>query len=164
MPRSSIWPGDAGDSGHHSGTLFGSELAGRGGGGPTVAAAGAPLAPIHDGHDGPGFWDGEHGEEELPAPAEILDMARVELSAGHLGAAAVRLALVLRTAPELAPAVLEATDPRARRTPEIELVRGDAFRLVGHELDARRAWAAAAATMHQPAGDPHDQPGPVEES
>jgi hypothetical protein len=54
---------------------------------------------------------------------------------------------VIRAAPELAPAVLEATNAAEGRAAEIELVRGDAFRLVGHELDARHAYTAAAALV-----------------
>jgi hypothetical protein len=35
----------------------------------------------------------------------------------------------------------------AGRWPELEIVRGDAFRIVGHELDAHRAYRGAAAAL-----------------
>ena len=50
------------------------------------------------------------------------------------------LALVLRLRPALAPAVLDLVGDRTRR---LALVRGDAYRLVGREPDARQAFADA---------------------
>ena len=45
--------------------------------------------------------------------------------------------------PVLAPAVLDVLPPDAG--PALELVRGDAFRLLGHDGDAQRAYASALA-------------------
>lgn len=81
----------------------------------------------------------------LPEPADELDAAREDLRAGRSAAGAIRLAVVLRLAPALAPAVLEALATLSG--PSLELVRGDALRLVGYERDAQLAYAAAAAQL-----------------
>ncbi len=80
--------------------------------------------------------------EAMPDPAAELTAARVAIAAGDRDGAAVRLAVVLRLAPALAPAVLDiaAGEPG----PGFDLVRGDALRLVGRESQARRSFAAAA--------------------
>jgi hypothetical protein len=82
------------------------------------------------------------GEPELD-PGADLDAARAALAAGNRSAAAFRLSVVLRLSPALAPAVLDVagTEPG----PDFDLVRGDALRLVGREVQARRSFAAAAA-------------------
>jgi hypothetical protein len=94
----------------------------------------------------PGFWDadsaGAAATPDLPDPAEELEAARHALVAGSLDEASLRFALVLRLAPQLAPAVLEATEGSGG--PGLSVVRGDAFRLVGLESEARRAYAMAA--------------------
>ena len=160
MPRSAIWPADAAEPSPTAPTLFHQEpippptrRAGdaddvavsalrahrpgpaTGGGGP---AARPPL--------GPGFWDaasaGEAATPDLPDPVEELEAARHALVAGSLDEASLRFALVLRLAPQLAPAVLEATEGSSG--PGLSVVRGDAFRLVGLESEARRAYAMAA--------------------
>ena len=56
--------------------------------------------------------------------------------------AAIQLALVLRLSSPLAPAVLDLIGDRPEAA--LAFVRGDAFRLVGREIDARRAYARAA--------------------
>jgi hypothetical protein len=62
--------------------------------------------------------------------------------------------------PALAPAVLDLVG--RNHEPELALVRGDSYRLVGRELDARRAYADAA--RHDPAapaessGEPSSDP------
>ena len=50
--------------------------------------------------------------------------------------------MALRLAPALAPAVLEATE--GARAANLTVVRGDAYRLAGHEPEARLAYAVAA--------------------
>ena len=91
-----------------------------------------------------------------PEPAEELDAARDDLRQGRLASGAIRLAVVLRLAPALAPAVLDAL--AGQGGPSIELVRGDALRLVGHERDARQAYAAAAAQLDAASSEaPPDQ-------
>ena len=93
-----------------------------------------------------GLWGGDAGDDPatpgLPDPDAALQAGRAALLAGSLDEAAFRLGLALRLAPALAPAVLEITDG-VRSIPLI-VVRGDAFRLVGHETEARHAYALAA--------------------
>jgi hypothetical protein len=93
------------------------------------------------------------GVGRLPEPADELDAAREDLRQGRTASGAIRLAVVLRLAPALAPVVLDAL--AGMNGPSVELVRGDALRLVGHERDARQAYASAAAQLDdEPAGDP----------
>ena len=119
-----------------------------------------------------GLW-GEEGGTRLPADAvlpgvaEALDQGRAALEAGDLVEASVQLALVLRLSTPLAPAVLDLVADRLE--PELAFVRGDAYRLVGRELDARRAYAQAAGqsttagahtslSQSTPAGPQHPEP------
>jgi len=81
-------------------------------------------------------------DADLPSGDAELDIGRAALGALDIQEAAVRLGLVLRVAPGLAPAVLDLLAGRTERA--LALVRGDAYRLVGRELDARRAFAEAA--------------------
>lgn len=85
---------------------------------------------------------GTDSDPDLPTGDAELDIGRAALRANDIQEAAVRLGLVLRVAPGLAPAVLDLIDGRTERA--LALVRGDAYRLVGRELDARRAFAEAA--------------------
>ena len=58
------------------------------------------------------------------------------------------LGLVVRLSPSLAPAVLDLigeTDD-----PGLQLVRGDAFRAVGHEIGAMQSYGAALAASRAP--------------
>ena len=73
---------------------------------------------------------------DLPDPAGELDAGRAALRAGSIDEAVLRFGLALRLAPALAPAVLEATDG-VRGPPPINVVRGDAYRQVGLETEAR---------------------------
>jgi hypothetical protein len=79
---------------------------------------------------------------DLPDPVKELEAARRAFVSGSLDEAALRFGLVLRLAPALAPAVLEGTEGASG--PALHVVRGDAFRLVGLENEARRAYATAA--------------------
>lgn len=79
---------------------------------------------------------------DLPAGDKELELGRAALEANDPDEAALRLGLVLRVAPVLAPAVLSLVDGRTEQG--LALVRGDAYRLVGRELDARRAFIEAA--------------------
>ena len=156
MPRSNAWPPDADEPPPTAPTLFegpepaapaeggerasGGHAAGAGATGSASVAA-APTGPVMR-----GFWDDEEtaddGLSQLPDPALELEAGRAALVAGALEQAALRLALALRLAPALAPAVLEAT--AGARGPAIAMVRGDAYRLAGHEEEARQAYAVAA--------------------
>ena len=156
MPRSAVWPADADEPPPTPGTLFHQEPAPpvklRAGDTDPSVMAGRASADV-DRQDPtartprtPGFWDadgaGEFPRNDLPDPAGELDAARVALRAGALDEAVLRFTLALRLAPALAPAILEATD--GIPGPAISVIRGDAYRQVGLEGEARRAYAAAA--------------------
>lgn len=113
--------------------------------GPTPAPT--PPGPAHAPDSGP---DEEAGGDSFLMGAEALDR-------GDVQRAAVQLALALRLSPALAPSILEVIDRRTDR--ELAFVRGDAYRLVGREADARRAYADAVdhsddPTDNAPEGDP----------
>ena len=108
-----------------------------------LPAAALALAP------GPltlGLWADDPPEEpgarDLPEPALELEAGRTALVAGKFNDAVLHFGLALRLAPALAPAVLEAT--AGARASNLLIVRGDAYRLAGHEDEAREAYLAAA--------------------
>jgi hypothetical protein len=80
-------------------------------------------------------------------PISELARAREELDAKP-DRAFLRLALVLRHDPTLAPAVLDAL--HLRREPIAALVRGDAQRLLGRHLEAEAAFDVAAESLEVP--------------
>ena len=84
---------------------------------------------------------------EHPDPLEELAQAREEL-ATQPDRALLRLALVLRTDPTLAPAVLDAVS--LRREPAAAIIRGDAQRLLGRHLEAEAAFTAAGDALDRP--------------
>ena len=92
-------------------------------------------------------------------PADELAAARASLTAGDRADAAVRLAVVLRVSPSLAPAVLDIV--AAEPGPEFDLIRGDALRLVGHESQARRSYAAAVSRLGGDAAKPEGESLPA---
>ena len=158
IPRSLIWPADPSEAGRPEGMLFPApEPSLRPAAGSTGAPSTTPNELTADRTDRPtephdpsepGLWDIQGGPRvlggELPQPASEMAAATAALADGRYGDGAVHLAIALRLASALAPAVLELVEASERRTPELELVRGDAYRLVGHELEARRAYATAA--------------------
>ena len=189
MPRSPAWPPDPAAPAPSPTTMFDSPHPGRGTGGRRArstagpgAADGAAAATLatqdgtgqSDAHAGAGLWDDDlaaaaEAEAEsaaavdasLPSGEEALDTGRQLLESGDMGGAALQLALVLRIAPALAPAVIDVIGDR--HDPALAFVRGDAYRLVGRELDARRAYADAArpsdpSASGEPAGPPPDPP------
>jgi tetratricopeptide (TPR) repeat protein len=92
-----------------------------------------------------GFWDLETIRgEELPDARDELAIARVDLAGGDMTAAAIHLGIAIRIDPDLASEILDVVEPLTERTAELELIRGDALRLVGREDDARRAYAEAS--------------------
>jgi tetratricopeptide (TPR) repeat protein len=97
-----------------------------------------PDAPVPGG-DGA---DGGHRPSAGAAPdaLQALDAGREALDRGEHAAAAVRLGVALRLGPAFAPAILDALGDVHQ--PELELVRGDAYRLVGREVEARRSYSA----------------------
>ncbi len=99
------------------------------------------------------------GLNDQPTGETELDLGRAALDAGDTNEAAVRLGLVLRVAPALAPAVLDLVEGRTERG--MALVRGDAYRLVGREIEARQAFAEAARGGSWPPPPP-DPPPPAD--
>lgn len=174
MLRSAVWPTDATEPPPTAATLFQQEAvpaqAKRAGDSSTsaastlrAAAGGASIGAASRAPATPGFWDADAAADlatsELPDPAQELEAARQALVAGSLEEASLRFALTLRLAPALAPAVLAATEGGGG--PALNVVRGDAFRLVGLETEARRAYATAAwsgSRDRRRARDEADQP------
>ncbi len=167
MPRAGIWPADAAEPPPTAGTLFHREtpeaterariedgtpaaaVAGVAGGRGRTSGSDAP-APMTIGHSAPmalGFWDGDVETDPatpaLPDPAGELEAGRVAYMEGAHEEASLHFGIALRLAPALAPAVLEVTD--GARGAGLTMVRGDAYRLVGHEAEAQRAYALAAS-------------------
>lgn len=137
LPRGTIWPAQEGASGatatRPAGGISAAAVGASGEGRPGRGAAGSGA--VHD---------GGAPSPRLDAVVELA-AARSDLEAGDVTAAAVRLAVVLRLAPHLAPAVLEVVEDADG--PLIDLVRGDAFRLVGRATEAERAWRTAAGQL-----------------
>ena len=150
MPRSPIWPIDPGAPVEPVGTLF-TDLPTQAW--PDIGAVGersedVPEVPAEPpAPDGPGLWDAHGGTlaAKLPSAAELLARARTAVEAGRPGQAAAGLALALRADPTLALPVLELL--AGRQEPVLALVRGDAHRIVGHEAEAMRDYAASVAAM-----------------
>jgi len=111
---------------------------------PSNSRSGAPVEP---GSAGPQLWGHEAG---------AIAAGRAELEAGHLAVAAVHLGVALRADPDSAASILEAIGER--HDAGLELVRGDALRLLGREAEAVEAFAAAASALTDPAR-PSAQPG-----
>jgi hypothetical protein len=159
MPRAAIWPADPAAPPPAPTTLFqavepgtSGAAAGPIGAGATggAAAAGGPGTEPADGAEaGTGslrLWDmpGEPlpGEAGLPTAELEFASGREALEVGDVQRAATHLGLVLRLAPSMAPTVLDLVADRSE--PPLALVRGDAYRLVGREFEARQAFADAA--------------------
>jgi tetratricopeptide (TPR) repeat protein len=156
MSRSAVWPADAAEPPPTAGTLFHHEpgpAANRRAGDvdPGVISARAAVADDRRGARAApaltlGFWDADRGSTgsaaELPEPGSELEAARAALRSGSMEEAALRFGLALRLAPALAPAIIEASDGLVG--PAISVVRGDAYRALGLETEAKRAYAAAA--------------------
>lgn len=141
MPRSSVWPSEAGERAEPLSPLPGHDAPT---GSASTAAGPAPIvgSPAASGSPSTG---GIEAFDSVPDASAELAAARAALASGDRAGAAIRLAVVLRFAPVLAPAVLDVA--AAEPGPAFDLVRGDALRLVGHETQARRAYAAAAARL-----------------
>ncbi len=140
QPRSSIWPHDPAAAAHQAGTLYtGAPAESRHPGGSSRPSAAATVAR-------PGRMRDSDGGSVSNAAIE-LEAARSELTAGDERSAVIRLALVLRFSPALAPAVLDLVGQLPG--PEFDVLRGDALRLVGHESAAERAFASAAESLRE---------------
>jgi hypothetical protein len=164
-PRSDIWPpadegwmaAGAADPGHWGLLVGGSEVAE-----PTdrtwqlspltppvpedafaLAGRGAVGQPAGAASTGEVVVGGRIAGDEL----EVVDRA---LAGGDIPAATTRLAVLLRLDPALAPIILSSADRAAaavpagsRDLPAIHLVRGDAYRSLGREVEAAAAYQAA---------------------
>jgi hypothetical protein len=177
MPRSTVWPVDTGGPLEPAGTLFAdlgalppdwsvdaSDLVEDTASADSRAEPGNALAPTVQ--PGPGLWDADHvtAAPAMPEPSELLARARAALDADRPGQAAAGLALAMRAAPSLAPAVLDLIAGRSE--PVLALVRGDAHRIVGHEAEALRDYAAAVAAIgiERRSDDPSAEPEASAES
>ena len=105
-----------------------------------------------------------NGSNGVPRPAAPggpaeLEAARAALAAGDEATAAIQLGIVLRVAPALAPAVLDIVGSRSG--PAFDLLRGDAYRLVGHEAEAQHAFATASAAIGTEPAAPESVSGPA---
>ncbi len=91
-------------------------------------------------------------EPDVDAGGDAFLMGADALDRGDVPGASAQLALALRLSPALAPSVLEVIGGRSDR--ELAFVRGDAYRLVGREADARRAFAEAVNQGDAPGPSP----------
>ncbi|HEX2756745.1 MAG TPA: hypothetical protein VHM48_14845 [Candidatus Limnocylindrales bacterium] len=174
MQRSPIWPVEPGSSVGPVGVLFDDlhpgpqavdplppPLDGRSGGFGTfpdddpdaLPGSAVPIAPA----TGPSLWGDEAAGRAVTSadaldPTTLFHQARVALEAGQAAEAATGLILALRASPGLAPAVLDLLAGRSDSI--LALVRGDAQRIVGREVEAMRDHAAAAEGLA--AGDTTD--------
>jgi hypothetical protein len=155
MPRSSIWPIDSSAPPEPAGQLF-DDLP-RPPGGHLFASVvpvdedaqsdEASAASTAGEAAGRSLWEAHEDTiaPALPDSLELLSRARTALDAGRPGQAAAALALALRADAPLAPTVLDLI--AGRQEPVLALVRGDANRIVGHEAEALRDYAAAVAAI-----------------
>jgi hypothetical protein len=166
MPRSPIWPADPAALPPTDAELFDvpavgpiASLAASGsaapGAGAVTSAGVAPSLALWDAESEP---DAADGTADLPVAGDELVLARAALDDDQPADAAVHLALVVRLSPGLAPAVLELIGDDRR--PELALVRGDAYRLVGLETEARQAYADVPRPAPRPRPHGVDQPDP----
>jgi hypothetical protein len=148
MPRASVWPADPAAPPPSPTTLFHAAD-------PLSSGRHVPITADADGGltipsvavvAAPGFWDtpadDAGADEGILDPEADFEAGRAALEAGDVTEAAHRFGLVLRLTPALAPAVLDLVLDRTERP--LALVRGDAYRLVGRESEARRAFGQAA--------------------
>jgi tetratricopeptide (TPR) repeat protein len=172
MPRSSAFPPDPAAPPPSATTMFDEPRAGRprgrhraprpesglSGFAPSVTEV-APLTPSPDPASSIGLWDDSLASEaeemaeveaDLPTGGEALELGRAALEAEDRATAALQLGLALRLTPALAPAVVGLLDDR--HDPDLAFIRGDAYRLLGRELEARRAYADAVP--RSPSTDP----------
>ena len=168
MQRSSIWPVEAGAAVGPVGVLFDDLHPGPHAVPPLrPASAGAAIRPSVGPHagdgmesvetampaslaTGPSLWGDEAAGVDaaggdLLDPTVLFHGARTALEAGQPADAATGLILALRASPGLAPAVLDLLAGRGE--PILALVRGDAQRIVGREVEAMRDHAEAAGAV-----------------
>ena len=145
MPRAAVWPPDPADPPAPEPTLFDVPAIGPSSDPADLDPAAETTTPSRE-LASMALWDdlgpgGVAAVPDLPGADAELDRGRDALVAGRRAEAAVHLGLVLRVHPAYAPAVLDLV--AADRSPELAFARGDAYRLVGREAEARRAYAGA---------------------
>jgi tetratricopeptide (TPR) repeat protein len=179
MQRSQIWPVEAGSGVGPVGVLFddlhpGPHLVpplGAGGlDGAHGAAAGTARADPHGPFEpgvpaalatGPSLWGDDAAgmdaaSDDALDPATLFHRARAALEDGQTAEAATGLILALRALPGLAPAILDLLAGRGE--PILTLVRGDAQRIVGREVEAMRDHAVAAGGVSRGVSDTPAEP------
>ena len=108
---------------------------------PEAAPALAGSARADAGREGP-----------ASAAVDLVDVQAL-VARGEIAGIAVRLELVLREQPILAPAVLSVADdalrvgPTAHECASLHLVRADAYRLMGRETQGREAFQEASRAL-----------------
>jgi hypothetical protein len=166
MQRSTIWPVDPAAPSGPVGVLFDDLHPGpiaigplapdrgdgqRGAGGASAISSSGPLEPDMPAAlaSGPSLWGDEAAvrrpDDEAIDPTVLFHGARIALDEGRTSEAATGLILALRASPGLAPAVLDLLSGRSE--PILSLVRGDAQRIVGREVEAMRDHAVAAGAL-----------------
>ena len=162
MQRATIWPVDQGTASGPVGVLFDDLHPGP------LAVRPLPVAPRSSGIGRAGDLDPAGSESTVPAaagpslwgedtagltaddeesldPTVLFHRARIALETGQAGEAATGLILALRASPGLAPAILDLLSGRSESI--LALVRGDAQRVVGREVEAMRDHAVAAGAL-----------------
>ncbi len=147
MPKLAPWPYDViQPSAQPVGPLFGDLSAEMPAG---TGAAGAATGGFI------GLWGDAVAPDALESvdPGSELVAATAEIESGELDRASVRLALLLRASPAAAGSILAAIGDV--RSPSLDLVRGDALRALGDDVEARRAYSSAIGSFRggPPSGD-----------
>jgi hypothetical protein len=118
---------------------------------PAATAPIAPLVPIGAGRAIAGAVGGPVAATPEAAaaadPRAAFAAGSDALAAGDRETASLQLAVAMRLSPALAPAILSAVG--GTPGPAFDLLRGDAFRIVGHQSDALRCYAAAALALSE---------------
>lgn len=169
MPRGAVWPADALAPDLPSPTLFdaparSSSVAPAAADAADVVEPPATSSPVSASLTIP-LWaasdelgpSGPPSIAEPPEGPEALALGEAALADGDLDEAATQLGLALRLTPALAPTIIGLLGDREDR--RLALVLGDAYRLVGREDAARRAYALAA---RRPSPSPTPSPDPRE--
>lgn len=134
LPASSLWDE----------ALAGAER--RDGGGPPTSPR--PEAAVTGAATGGIPAQRPQGTE--PEATDWLAIADEAAAAGRLDVALAALGLALRREPGGAPAILAAVE--GLEGPGVDLLRGDALRVLGRDAEAEEAYRAAEAGLRRPGG------------